>query len=63
MKRHLCTRLKGQVFNGTALRRPCLPLSAVTASPLTCQDVCVQESRYIVTWGEHLKICCHIITR
>jgi len=38
---------KGQGGNTTALRCPCLPLSAITASLhyLTCQDVCVQESR------------------
>jgi len=63
MKRHLCPvipRLKGQGFNATALRRPCLPLSAVTVllhylprclrSRVTCDKM-----PNFVTWSGHSK--------
>jgi len=63
MKRHLCTvvtRLKGQGFNATALRRPCLPLSAVTVSlhylPRCLRSrVTCDKTPNIVTLSEHLR--------
>jgi len=52
--------LKGQGFNATALRRPCLPLSAVTVllhylprclrSRVTCDKM-----PNFVTWSGHSK--------
>ena len=59
--------LKGQGFNATAVRRPCLPLSAVTVllhylprclrSRVTCD-----KTPNIVTWSEHLLPCyCYTI--
>jgi len=57
---------RGQGGNTTALRRPCLSLSAITAS-LHCLPRCLRsrvtcdKTPNVVTWSEHLKICCHVI--
>jgi len=54
-------RLKSQGFNATALQRPCLPLSAFTASLHYLPRVTCDKTPNIVTWSEYLKICCHVI--
>jgi len=58
--------LKSQGGSASALRRPCLPLSAVTIS-LHYLPRCLRtkvtcgKTPNIMTWSEHYKICCHVI--
>jgi len=66
MKRQVVPRLKGQGFNATAFRRPCLPLSAVTVSlpylPRCLRSrVTCDKTPNIIIWSKNFKICCHVI--
>jgi len=63
---HRCPPFERSGVNASALRHPCLPLSAVTLS-LNYLPRCLRsavtcgKTLNIVTWSEHYKICCHVI--